>query len=97
MLGRTDHSEKRDYIRMEVDCDVVYRTEDGSTEKQGKGKNLSATGVLFESDENFPAGTRLVLKVMPRNTITPPLDMTVEVVRVDEVGPGQYMVACQAA
>ena len=96
MFSRTEHSEKRDYIRMEVDCDVVYRTEDGSAEKQGRGKNLSATGVLFESEENYPAGTRLVLKVMPRNTITPPLEMTVEVVRVDEAGPGGFLVACQA-
>jgi len=96
MFSRTEHSEKRDYIRMEVDCDVVYRTEDGSAEKQGRGKNLSATGVLFESVENYPAGTRLVLKVMPRNSITPPLEMTVEVVRLDEAGPGAYLVACQA-
>ena len=96
MFSRTEHSEKRDYIRMEVDCDVVYRTEDGSAERQGRGKNLSATGVLFESEENYPTGTRLVLKVLPRNTLTPPLEMTVEVVRVDGAGVGAYLVACQS-
>lgn len=95
MLSRTDSGEKRDFIRMSVDCDVFYRKEDGTVEKQGAGRNLSANGMLFESDENYPENSRLHLRVMPRNSLTPPLEMLVEVIRVDDMGD-RYLVACRS-
>ena len=95
MLSRTDQGEKRDFIRMAVDCDVYYRKDEGAAEKQGAGRNLSANGILFESDENYAEGSRLFLRVMPRNSLTPPLEMQVEVVRSDDMG-SNYLVACRA-
>lgn len=95
MLSRTEQGEKRDFIRMAVDCDVFYRKEEASAEKQGAGRNLSANGILFESEENYAEGSKLFLRVMPRNSITPPLEMQVEVVRSDDMG-GNYLVACRA-
>lgn len=92
--NRTEYSEKRDYIRLNVDCDVYYQSE-GGKEHCGQGRDLSAGGLMFEVEEEFPVGTKLQVRIHPRNNLTPPLETTVEVLRIEGSGPGHFVVGCQ--
>jgi hypothetical protein len=91
---RSEYSEKRDFIRLAVDCDVYYQTE-GGQEHCGQGRDLSAGGVMFEVEEEFPVGTKLHVRIHPRNNLTPPLETTVEVLRMESTGPGKFLAGCQ--
>ncbi len=92
---RSEFSEKRDFIRLAVDCDVFYQNEKGGEEKSGQGHDLSAGGIMFEVDEEFPVGTKLNVRIHPRNNLTPPLETKVEVLRIDTTAPGKFLVGCQ--
>ncbi len=60
-----NYDEKRDFQRMNVECDVSFSIE-GSTQKfNGKGSDLSATGVMFSTDNNLPLGTILDIHIHP--------------------------------
>ncbi len=77
-----EYDEKRDYIRVEVDCPIVFRAE-GSEEKElGKVRNLSGRGMMFIAQRELPVESRLEVLVKPENDITPPLHARVRVVRV---------------
>lgn len=91
---RSEYSEKRDFIRLAVDCDVYYQSE-GGQERSGQGHDLSAGGVMFEVEQEFPVGTRLQVRIHPRNNLTPPLETTVEVLRLDATAPGKFLAGCQ--
>lgn len=78
-----DYSEKRNFFRMNVDCDMVY-TLSGSNEKvNGTVLNLSGDGVSFIAKEQVDPGTMVSISIAPENTVTPPLDVTVEVLRCE--------------
>lgn len=84
-----DYTEKRDFIRMTVDCQVSF-TEVGSDKvSHGTGKNLSGKGILFISRHEIKIGTLLDLTVSPENDVTPPLSAIVQVVRVEMLEPGR--------
>ena len=40
-----NYDEKRDYIRMDVDCEITYKLADGDVVKTGKCTTLSGAGV----------------------------------------------------
>ncbi len=90
-----DYSEKRDYIRMTIDCKVSYK-EIGSDEfKTGSSKNLSGKGLLFSTDREIKIGTLLDIDVTASNDVTPPLAAIVEVVRVEMMEPDtRYEIGC---
>ncbi|MDH5436304.1 MAG: PilZ domain-containing protein [Gammaproteobacteria bacterium] len=89
-----DHSEKRDFIRMTVDCQVSYHKIGADEEHMGNTKNLSGKGILFQAKEEIPIGTLLEVNVSPNNDVTPALDATVEVVRLEIIEPGKYEIGC---
>jgi hypothetical protein len=78
------HNEKRDFIRMAVDCDLVYQVLGSSEERIGKCLNLSGSGVLFVSDTPFDDGQMIVITLKPHNKLTPAFSATVEVIRCDK-------------
>lgn len=89
-----DHSEKRDFIRMTVDCQVSYHEVGGAEEHIGNTKNLSGKGILFLAEKEIPIGTTLEVNVSPNNDVTPALDATAEVVRIEIIEPGRYEIGC---
>lgn len=86
-------AEKRDFIRMTVDCSMSYRAIGAGDNRTGRCINLSAKGVLFSAPETLPLGTELKIKIEPQVKISPPLSATAEVVRVEKAGAGDYRVA----
>ena len=89
-----DHSEKRDFIRMTVDCQVSYRELGADEVHIGSTKNLSGKGILFLAEKEIPIGTVLEINVSADNDVTPALDATVEVVRIEIIEPGRYEIGC---
>jgi PilZ domain len=87
------HDEKRDYIRMDVDCAVTYKPANAAGAKQGRCCNISGAGVSFLADEPFEPGLAMEVSVLPKSSITPPMTAYVEVVRCAKQDDGQYEIA----
>ncbi|WP_455383734.1 PilZ domain-containing protein [Acidihalobacter prosperus] len=84
-----EFEEKRDFMRMMVDCEVHCRSADGASEYQGRVKNLSARGLLFTAERELAVGERLELLIQPQGGSAAPLEASAEVARVDVVEPGR--------
>ena len=82
--GKQGHEEKRDYIRMAVDCQIFYEDPVGK-KHQGRAINLSGSGVLFMTDTPPTLGSELAISVRPDTPVIQPLDVLAKVVRVDRV------------
>ncbi len=74
---------------MGVDCPVTLRGADG-TLFYAKAQDLSATGLQVSMAQALEMGAELELTMKPEQALVPPLEALVEVVRVNEVGPGSY-------
>lgn len=77
-----DYDEKRDFVRVEVDCDVFYNEQDSDEKFHGRVKNLSGRGMMFVSEIGIPAETLLEVRIAPQNDLTSPLHALVRVVRL---------------
>ena len=77
-----EYAEKRDFLRMPIDCELSFSETGSSKQYQGNVINLSSKGILFTSNEKFEPGTSLEIVLTPSNSITPPMEATVRVSRV---------------
>ncbi len=77
-----DYAEKRDFLRMPIDCELTFSEAGSSKQFQGNVINLSSKGILFTSNQKFETGTSLDIVLTPSNSITPPMEATVSVSRV---------------
>ncbi|MFW2374646.1 MAG: PilZ domain-containing protein [Gammaproteobacteria bacterium] len=89
----TDYSEKRNYFRMHLDCSMEYSLNGSDEKKTGVVKNLSGEGVSLLIDQKVNPGTEIQMSITPENPITPPLDITVEVLRCDKIDAEGYEIA----
>ena len=90
----TDYTEKRNFFRMNMDCTMQYTVNGDNIQKSGIVNNLSGDGISFVSDQEVSPGTQVQVLITPDNTVTPPLDVTVEVIRCDAgSAENQYEVA----
>ncbi len=93
-LDQRRYDEKRDFIRVPVKCDVELRRKDSDKRFQGFGRNLSACGVMFHTDEQLKPGDRLEMHIESNQALISVLDASIEVVRVDPASDGlSYAVA----
>lgn len=83
-----DFSEKRDFIRMPMQCPIWIRDMDGDRPETAEMRDLSATGIRFVSARALDTGARLQLTVQPTNPITPPLAAEISVLRCQEIDSG---------
>ena len=87
-----DYAEKRDFLRMPIDCELSFTQSGSESLHIGNVINLSHKGILFTSIE----GAQLEITLTPSNSATPPMQASVVVSRVkhnDEV----YEIACEIA
>ncbi|TCK17675.1 PilZ domain-containing protein [Thiogranum longum] len=82
-LDRRSFDEKRDFIRVPVDCDISLEAVDTGRHFTAEGRNLSGNGVLFVTDETLQPGDRLNLRIEATQVLMSVLDATIEVVRVE--------------
>jgi len=88
-----EYDEKRDYIRMDVDCDLTYKLVDSDTKKKGRCTSLSGSGVSFIADSAFDVGLAMEVNVLPQNPLTPPMTAFIEVVRNMPQEDGSFEIA----
>jgi len=84
-LDQRSYEEKRDFIRVPVKCVVDLQHAGNGSRFQGSGRNLSACGVLFHTDEPLKPGDRLEMHIESSQGLNSVLDASIEVVRVESV------------
>ena len=82
MLSR-DYEEKRDFIRMQLDCPAQCTDQRTGEQFTGHARDLSGKGLCLDLDRSLPPGTLLEVRIEPHKAVVPPLHATVEVVRVE--------------
>ncbi len=87
------HDERRDYIRMDVDCDVTYKLANSNEVKTGTCTTLSGAGVSFIASEAYEPGLAMEVSIIPKTSITPPMTAYIEIVRCTPCANNQYEVA----
>jgi hypothetical protein len=76
------YAEKRDFLRLPIDCALSFSESGSDRRYQGKVLNLSSKGILFTSRDNFAVGASLDIVLTPSNSETPPMRARVVVSRV---------------
>lgn len=92
------YDEKRDFQRMAIECVMTYRSESDDRSGEGSVKNLSAKGFLLEVEDEFESKVKLLVKLTPVNSITPPMEAEASVIRstpVEGSVPIRFEVACE--
>ncbi|MDD5411149.1 MAG: PilZ domain-containing protein [Methylobacter sp.] len=92
-INMLEFDEKRNYIRMEIDCDITYRLADSDELHQGRCSSLSGAGVSFITNRYFDSGKAMEVNIIPKNAMAPPMTAFIEVVRSTQQDDGSYEVA----
>ncbi|MGA7802656.1 MAG: PilZ domain-containing protein [Gammaproteobacteria bacterium] len=90
-----NYSEKRDFLRMGVDCPVRCTELESGEACTGRAHNLSARGIALTVARRYPPGTRLEVRIEPERSLVPPLHALVEVVRLESVSDGSYQLGAE--
>jgi len=77
-----EFDEKRDFVRITVDCSLTYRAPDADEVEYGQAKNLSGRGMMFIAGHDIPVDSELEVTISPEQPVTQPLHALVRVVRV---------------
>jgi len=77
-----EYDEKRDFIRVSIDCPIHFWLEGQQQQEVGKVKNLSGRGLMFVTELELSLESRVEVRINPENDLTPPLHAHVRVVRV---------------
>ncbi|MCF6337573.1 MAG: PilZ domain-containing protein [Gammaproteobacteria bacterium] len=89
-----DYEEKRDFIRMNTEHVLQFRKTSSTEIQQGVCCNLSATGIMFTTEQEILPGTELAVTITPQNSVVSPFDATITVVRTQTNSvPSQYAIA----
>jgi PilZ domain len=88
-----EYDEKRNYIRMEIDCDVTYKLADSDEVYDGRCSSISGAGVSFIADRAFDVGKAMEISVIPNNTVTPSMTAFIEIIRSTQQDSGSYEIA----
>jgi hypothetical protein len=88
-----NHDEKRDFIRMDVDCEITYKATDSQIVKTGRCTTLSGAGVSFIADQKFDIGLAMEVSILPKTSLTPPMTAFIKVVRAVELADHQFEIA----
>lgn len=88
-----EYDEKRDYIRMDIDCDLTYRLADSEEVHHGRCTSISGAGVSFIATTNYEAGKAMEIRVLPARSVTPPMVAFIEVVRSSRLPDDTFEIA----
>ncbi len=85
--------EKRAFMRMNIESEISFSRSGSNQTYTGQSIDLSASGMRFTTQMPITVGETLAVLVNPGVSITPPLAVTLSVMRVIEDEDGQYDVA----
>jgi len=89
----TDYSEKRNFFRMNLECDAEYTINGSGKQKSGKVTNLSGDGISIIANQSVKPGTEVRISIQPENNVTPPLEVVMEVLRCEEQDADNFLLA----
>ena len=89
-----EFAEKRDFIRMPIDCPAQVRVAGSDATSSAIVKNLSGKGMLMLFEKNVDPGTRLTVEITPVRSITPALYAEISVLRSVPADDGNFNIAC---
>ncbi len=92
-VGRK-YEEKRDFPRMNIEADLTYSRSQDKGLYEALSKNLSHSGILFETEQTLSPGESVVLTMDSRNNKFIPLKAKAEVIRVNPIS-NKFLVACR--
>lgn len=88
------YDEKRDYNRMNTDCDLTYRLADKETLHKGYCTSISGAGVSFIASQAIDVGKALEIKVASSHKSNiPPLIAFIETLRSHPCPDGRFDIA----
>ncbi|MGR8930446.1 MAG: PilZ domain-containing protein [Gammaproteobacteria bacterium] len=87
------HDERRDFIRMDVNCEITYKLADSDDTKTGLCTTLSGAGLSFLADQPFEIGLAMEVNIAPKSSITPPMAAYVEIVRCSKRTDSEFEIA----
>lgn len=88
------YAEKRDFLRMPIDCKLKFSKRGSDQQLEGNVINLSSYGILFTTAREIEEGTLLEIVLTPTNSLTPPMQAAVVVIRSIN-NDALYEVACE--
>ncbi len=88
-----EYDEKRNFIRMEIDCDITYKLADSDTLHSGRCSSISGAGVSFIAERFFDIGKAMEINVTPKSNVTPAMTAFIEVIRSTQLDDGNYEIA----
>ena len=77
----SEFAEKRDFIRMFINAPIDIAITGTDEWFQGKGNDLSGSGISFTTDHELNEGDSIDVKLHPITPVTPPLEAIVSVIR----------------
>lgn len=77
-----EFDEKRDSIRVSVDCPIRFRDPEADAEETGKVRNLSGRGMMFITDRELKVESRLEVHIDTAIEAGVPMHARARVVRV---------------
>ncbi len=89
-LSSRTYDEKRDFIRMKVDTEVVLTLDGENRNVKGYCRDLSGTGMLIEVEEAIAEGSQCKTTLPSNNEAFPSLDATVKVLRCTQIDDTTY-------
>jgi len=89
----TDYSEKRNFFRMNLECNAQYTINGSGNKKLGKVSDLSGDGISIIADQSVTPGTEVRVSIQPENDVTPPLEVVMEVLRCEEQDADNFLLA----
>ena len=90
MLERGDFSEKRDFIRMGVECPSTFEIDGETGTHEGIACDLSASGLKIVTENDIAIGTILNIRILPEKSLITPLHAVVEVVWSRAIADNKY-------
>jgi hypothetical protein len=84
-----EFDEKRDSIRVSVDCPIRFRDPDASREETGKVRNLSGRGMMFIAERAPELESRLEVRIDTAIETGVPMHARARVVRVAKQRRGE--------
>jgi hypothetical protein len=88
------YAEKRDFLRMPIDCEMHFLQRGDGTRFGGHVINLSSKGILFTTQMIVVESATLEITLTPGNAETPPMEATAVVTRVSD-NETIFEIACQ--
>ena len=78
----SDFVEKREYFRINVDCDIDCKHLGSDEIHKARCVTLSGSGISFITTQNLNLGDELEVVIHPQHSITPPMFGHIKIIRI---------------